>query len=103
MYILRDYYILKKTDLKVKHQRRAVHKHFFSDAKSLTILHSEWPKVYRALAVLSIIGLNLYGCRMIEMLYKKKSVSFLAFVIKWTKGENNKNMCTYSLLPHKLP
>ena len=34
---------------------------------TLTLLHSEWPKLYRVLAILSAVGLNDYFYRTVEL------------------------------------
>ena len=40
----------------------------------LTLLHSEWPKLYGVLAILSAIGLNVYLLRSLDISFKYGSL-----------------------------
>ena len=51
---------------------------------TLTLLHSEWPKLYGVLAVLSAIELDVYGCivKWKVLLLTEKFIKFFAAILK---------------------
>ena len=51
-------------------------------ATGLTLLHSEWPKLHRVLAILSAIGLNATSCT--AVIHGKTLWHYVIFFKKFT-------------------
>ena len=64
---------------------------YFPTGGSLTLLHSEWPKLHRVLAILSAIELRrIKDLHIFSTLLQKETVCVTSCLLPWTaKGYHN--------------